>query len=51
MKMGFDRIYEALPDILLDSPGAQAAVDGFVVQAQKDGCLPSAYCSPEVASA
>ncbi len=39
IKMGFERLYEDLPDLSLDCPLAAAAVDSFVEQAKRDGCL------------
>mmetsp|Transcript_10907 Transcript_10907/g.14210 ORF Transcript_10907/g.14210 Transcript_10907/m.14210 type:complete len:410 (+) Transcript_10907:422-1651(+) len=37
--LGFQRLFEALPDLELDTPGAAKIIDIFVNQALKDGCL------------
>ncbi|KAG5189487.1 armadillo-type protein [Tribonema minus] len=44
--MGFDRLYELVPDLLLDMPTAESLLDKFVKQAQQDGCLPQDYVKP-----
>ncbi len=37
--MGFERLYEDLPDLSLDCPLATAKVDSLVEKAKQDGCL------------
>ena len=37
--LGFQRLYEALPDLQLDTPNASKILEIFEVQALKDGCL------------
>jgi len=39
MEIGFRRLYEALPDLELDAPGAAKIVDVFLLQAIKDKCV------------
>lgn len=39
MTLGFQRLYEALPDLELDTPGATKILEIFATQALKDGCL------------
>ncbi|CAM9340282.1 unnamed protein product [Ascophyllum nodosum] len=43
---GFNRLYEILPDLVLDTPSAPSLVDMFAKQAKADGCLPPDYKPP-----
>mmetsp|Transcript_19420 Transcript_19420/g.28774 ORF Transcript_19420/g.28774 Transcript_19420/m.28774 type:complete len:394 (+) Transcript_19420:52-1233(+) len=44
--MGFDKLFETLPDMKLDVPSAEIVLKKFVQQAIKDGCLSSSYQPP-----
>jgi programmed cell death protein 4 len=46
--LGFDRLYEILPDMILDVPTADVLLEKFVQQAKQDECLPLSYERPVI---
>lgn len=42
MEIGFRRLFQALPDLELDAPGAAKILDVFLHQAVQDGCISQA---------
>ena len=43
IKKGFDKLYIALPDLVLDTPDAQKSIDSFVKRAMEDKILSASY--------
>ncbi|CAM9227575.1 unnamed protein product [Choristocarpus tenellus] len=43
IKKGFDRLYQIVDDLILDTPTARVLLDKFTEQAITDGCLPDDY--------
>ena len=39
IQLGFQRLYDALPDLELDPPGAGNILEVFLAQAESDGCV------------
>lgn len=51
MEAGFSRLYHALDDLKLDTPGAEGVLNGFKQRAIDAGCLPEGWAAPPKPSA
>jgi programmed cell death protein 4 len=50
IKKGFDKLYLALPDLVLDTPDAKRIVDSFKQRAMDDQILSVSYVPPKAQS-
>lgn len=48
MQIGFDRLHELIPDLVLDTPTAPELLEKFTRQAVADGCLSADYAPTPV---
>jgi len=39
MRVGFERVYEFMPDIAIDVPAAYAILERFVIRCRKEGII------------
>jgi programmed cell death protein 4 len=51
MEQGFERVYESLADLALDTPRAPQILHRFMQRAVRDGCLPASYARKKAQAA
>ena len=51
IEQGFERVYESLADLTLDTPSAPQVLHRFMQRAVRDGALPASYAQKKALAA